>query len=49
MRGFQIWPQNSNPTTFDPLLDKKTVKNELNTQLSRFPTVFWPKMRSNVV
>ena len=25
MRGFQIWPQNSNLMTFDPLLAKKYV------------------------
>ena len=27
MRGFQIWPQNSNLITFDPLFGQKTVEN----------------------
>ena len=27
MRGFQIWPQNSNPITFDPLFGQKTVES----------------------
>ena len=25
--GFEIWPHNSNRTTFDPLLGKKTRKS----------------------
>ena len=49
MRGFQIWSQKSNRTTFDPLLYQETVENEPNTRLSRFSTVFWPKRGSNVV
>ena len=27
MRGFQIWHQNSNRITFDPLLGQKTVES----------------------
>ena len=32
MRGFQIWPQNSNWITFDPLLGKKTIE-----KLAKYP------------
>ena len=27
MRGFQIWPQNSNRITFDPFFGQKNVEN----------------------
>ena len=40
MRGFQIWPQNSNRTTFDPRLGKKTVKNRLSRAYSQFRQFF---------
>ena len=39
MREFQIWPQNSSRTTFDPLLDQNTVENRLNPVFSPFSTV----------
>ena len=31
MRGFEVWPQNSNRITFDPLLANKAVENWQNT------------------
>ena len=34
MRGLQIWPQNSNRITFDPILAQKTVKNCLSLVLA---------------
>ena len=27
IKGFQIWPQNSNRITFDPIFGQKTVEN----------------------
>ena len=30
MRGLQIWPHNSNRTTFDPFLGQNTVENWLS-------------------
>ena len=41
MRGFQIWPQNSNPIIFDPFLGQKTVQKWQTTRYSVFLTVFW--------
>ena len=49
MREFQIWPQNSNRTTFDPLLGQKTVEKRLSRVFGSFSTVSWPKRGSNVV
>ena len=47
MRGFQIWPHNSNRTTIDLLLGKKkTVENEPNTRLVGFRQ-FFAKPRKN--
>ena len=40
MRGFQIWCQNWNRKTFDPLFDQKTRKWQ-NTQYGKFLTVFF--------
>ena len=37
MRGFQIWSQNSNPITFDPLFGQKmAVENWQNTLFCLF-------------
>ena len=44
MRGFQIWPQNKNRISFDPLFAPKTVENRLNRVLRQLSTVFGPKM-----
>ena len=42
MRGFQIWPQNSNRITFDPhFSQKKTVKNGNISDLAYFRQFFW--------
>ena len=49
MRGFQIWTQNSNRITFDPLFGQKTVKNGLNGYLTNFRVFFWPKRGSDVI
>ena len=38
MRGFQIWNQNLNGTTFNLFLGPKTVENGLNARFSRFAT-----------
>ena len=46
MRGFQIWPHNSNMITFDPLFGQKTVENR-DIFKSLFSTVFGPKRRSS--
>ena len=48
MRGFQIWPQNSNRITFHPHFAQKAVKNWQNTRFSLFLTVFWSKRGTNV-
>ena len=40
MRGFQIWPQNSNRITFDPFLAKKRAKIVI-LKMSLFWTVFF--------
>ena len=42
MRGFQIWPQNSNGIRFDHFLAKK-LQNGINRVFCQHPTVFWVK------
>ena len=51
MRGFQTWSQNDiwNRMTFTPLFGKKNGQNLANYTFCQFLTVFWPKMRSNVI
>ena len=51
MGGFQIWSQNWNQITFDPLSAKtlsKTTTNWQNSQICRISTAFWPKRVSNI-
>ena len=43
MGGFQIWPQNSNCITFDPVFDKKKLWNWQNTELANFRDLFCQK------
>ena len=45
MRGSQIWSQNSNRITFDPLFDPKKTQNLAKYPCSIFSTVFCPKGR----
>ena len=50
MRGFQIWPQNSNQLRFEPFFFwPKTVGNWQNTQFSPFWQLFWPEKGSNLI
>ena len=44
-RGFQMWPQNLNRTTFEPLFGPKTIENWKNPVFDRF----WPKRGSHAV
>ena len=43
MRGFHIWPQNSNKITFDPLFGQKPAENRLNRIYCQLSTVFGKK------
>ena len=36
MRGFQIWSQSLNQTTFDPLFDQEMVVNWISLVFDRF-------------
>ena len=52
MRGFQIWPQNSNRIPFHPLLDQKAVKSRDFLRIFKKIldlTVFRLKRGSNVI
>ena len=53
MRGFQIWPHNSNGIIFDPpfwpkKLSKSLENQKISRKISRFNS-FWPKKGSNVI
>ena len=48
MRGFRMWPQNLNRTTFDPIFGPKPAKNWQNTRFNHF-WHFCAKRGSNVV
>ena len=51
MRGFQIWSQNSNRITFDPIFGQKTVENGENINFASFLPFFgqkWGQMLSDV-
>ena len=48
-RRFQVWSENSNLITFDPLFGQKAVKNWLSLVFYQFSTVVWPKRVSNVI
>ena len=47
MRGFQIWPQNSNRITYDPIFGQNIIKNWLKRIFCQLSTVFRPKKGSN--
>ena len=49
VRGFQIWPQNSNLITFEPFFWPKTVENRLNWVFCQFSIVLWSKRESNSI